>query len=154
MRVKKYCCDSSKLSYQNYYANQAGSGMPFYVGSKQQRGHGLGSILSGLFKSAAPILKKGLSSLGKNALKTGISIAGDVLEGKQFGEAAKTRIPSGIKNLVKDVGFISRDAAPFEEDTEQTVNRNRSATNKRKKKIASRKISTNKRRKFAGDTLD
>lgn len=99
-RRRKYCCDASRLAYENYYIDQVGSGLPVYVGSRNQRGHGLGSVLGGLFRSAVPIVKKGLATLGKSALKTGLSIAGDVLEGKNAGEAARSRVAEGIKNLV------------------------------------------------------
>jgi hypothetical protein len=43
-----------------------------------QRGHGLGSIFGGLFKAAMPLLKKGTQTLEREALKTGLNIAGDV----------------------------------------------------------------------------
>lgn len=96
---RQYCCDASQKAYENYYMNQMGSGLPVFIGSKGQRGHGLGSMLSGLFRSAMPIVKKGLSTIGKSALKTGLSIAGDVLEGKNAGEAARSRVAHSIKNF-------------------------------------------------------
>lgn len=125
MKYRKYCCDASRLTYENYYKNQVGTGMPIFIGSRNQRGHGLGSVLSGLFRSAAPILKKGLSTLGKSALKTGISIAGDVLEGKNAKESARLRASQGIKNLAREVGFISSDKAPLSEDYDVRVNKKR-----------------------------
>ena len=67
---KKFCCDASKHLYENYYVDQSGSGLPVFVGSRGQRGHGLGSILSGLFRSALPMLRRGLATFGKHALKT------------------------------------------------------------------------------------
>lgn len=88
--------------------NQIGSGLPIFVGSRGQRGHGLGSILGGLFRSAVPVVKRGLASLGKNAVKTGLSIASDVLEGKNAGDSAKSRLAEGIKNLVDDDEPVSR----------------------------------------------
>lgn len=115
MRVKEYCCDASRLAYRNYYVNQVGSGtsgIPIYVGSRHQRGHGLGNILSSLFKSAAPVLKRGLTSLGKSALQTGISIAGDVLSGKDAKESAKSRAVEGIKSLAREAGIISNERRP------------------------------------------
>jgi hypothetical protein len=48
-----------------------------YVGTRFQRGHGLGSIFGGLFKAAVPLLKKGAKTLGREALKTGLNIAKD-----------------------------------------------------------------------------
>jgi hypothetical protein len=44
--------------------------------------HGLGSIFGGLFKAAMPLLKKGAKTLEREALKTGLNIAGDVVQGR------------------------------------------------------------------------
>jgi len=38
-----------------------------------------------------------------NAVKTGLEIADDVIEGKKFKESAKKRIPSGIKRTLMDM---------------------------------------------------
>lgn len=96
---RKYCCDASQKAYEHYYMNQMGSGLPVFAGSRGQRGHGLGSMLSGLFRSAMPIVKQGLSTIGKSALKTGLSIAGDVLEGKNAGASARSRVAHSIKSF-------------------------------------------------------
>jgi hypothetical protein len=76
-----------------YYSLQAGRGRkdigPIY--STQpfiQRGHGLGSILTGLFRTLRPILRSGAKSVGKKAfkalrrkaLRTGSSIITDIAE--------------------------------------------------------------------------
>jgi hypothetical protein len=50
-----------------------------FAGRRYHRGHGLGSIFGGLFKAAMPLLKKGAETLGREALKTGINITGDVV---------------------------------------------------------------------------
>lgn len=59
----KYCCDQK--SYEDYYLNQAGNGIPGFHGTRYQRGAGLGSLLTGLLRQAAPLLKKGAIALGK-----------------------------------------------------------------------------------------
>ena len=57
-------------AYHEYYLNQAGRGYPVYVGTRYQRGHGLGSIFGSLFKSVVPLLKGGAKTLGsQNPLK-------------------------------------------------------------------------------------
>ena len=89
---RKFCCDASRGMYEDYYMLQSGSGLPVFQGSRGQRGHGLGSMLSGLFRSAVPMLKRGLATFGKHALKTGLEIAGDVVEGKSFKDSARERI--------------------------------------------------------------
>jgi hypothetical protein len=53
-----------------------------------QRGHGLGSIFGGLFKAAMPLLKKGAETLEREALKTGLNIAGDVIQGRNIKQTA------------------------------------------------------------------
>ena len=46
-------------AYHGYYLNQAGRRYPVYVGTRYQRGNGLGSNNRSLFKSAVPLLKRG-----------------------------------------------------------------------------------------------
>lgn len=100
---KRYCCDASRLAFENYYISQAGgASIPIFRGSRNQRGHGIGSVLGGLFRSAVPILKKGFQKIAPTALKTGLTIAGDVLEGRNLKEAARSRVSEGIKNLIED----------------------------------------------------
>ena len=60
---KKYCCDASRHLYGSYYMDQSGSRVPIFVGGRDQRGHGLGSMLSGFFRSAFPMIKRGLADL-------------------------------------------------------------------------------------------
>src|SRR3954471_9715196 len=103
---QKFCCDASRGMYEDYYLRQSGNGLPVFQGSRGQRGHGLGSMLSGFFRSAMPMIKRGLTTFGKHALKTGLEIAGDVSEGKSFKDSARERIiPSilpGIKRFAEE----------------------------------------------------
>lgn len=121
MRTKQeYCCDASRLAYQRYYMGQVGSGQSgIFIGSKNQKGHGFGSMLSGLFRSAAPILKKGLASFGKSALSTGLSIATDVLDGRNARESARQRVSEGIKNMTRETGLVNSGEQPEEADAEE-----------------------------------
>lgn len=105
---KKFCCDASKHLYESYYMDQSGSGMPIFVGSQGQRGHGLGSMLSGFFRSAFPMIKRGLAAFGKHALKSGLEIANDVVAGESFSESAKRRVPEGIKRFATSENFINQ----------------------------------------------
>jgi len=88
-------------AYHDYYLHQAGRGYPVYVGTRYQRGHGLGSIFGSLFKSAVPLLKRGAKTLGREALKTGLNIAEDVVAGKNLKQAAKSRLKSTGQNLLQ-----------------------------------------------------
>jgi hypothetical protein len=73
LRVENSACrtpgtNPDARAYHEYYLNQAGRGYPVYVGTRYQRGHGLGSIFGSLFKSAVPLLKRGAKTLGREAL--------------------------------------------------------------------------------------
>ena len=80
--------------------SQSGNGVPIFQGYRGQRGHGLGSILSGFFRSAMPILRRGLSFFGKEALRTGARIATDVADGQPLGVAARRRVGERINEIV------------------------------------------------------
>ena len=84
------------MNYNDYYARQAGGALPYFAGAQYQRGHGLGSLFSGLLRSAMPLIKRGAVALGKGALKTGVRIAGDVLSGQNIKTAAKRRVTEAL----------------------------------------------------------
>ena len=105
---KKFCCDASKDLYENYYLEQSGSGIPVFICSAGQRGHGLGSMLSGFFRSAFPMIKRWLAPIGKHALKTGLDIANDVVEGGTFKDSIKKRVPEGIKRFATSENLINQ----------------------------------------------
>ena len=104
---RKFCCDATRGLYEDYYVTQSGSGLPIFQGSRTQAGHGLGSIFSGLFRFAMPLLKSLGISVGKQALRTGAQIATDVADGQQFGDSAKRRIGDTIKQYVPSFGSQS-----------------------------------------------
>ena len=104
--MKPYRCDG--IAIKRYYLNQAGDGFPVYAGTPYyQRGHGIGSIFSGLFKAATPLLKTAAKSLGKKALRVGAQVANDVLEGQNLKTAGKRRIleagTSTLKSLTNPI---------------------------------------------------
>ena len=88
-------------AYHDYYIHQAGKGYPVFAGRRYQRGHGLGSIFGGLFKAAMPLLKNGTKILEREALKTGLNIAGDVVQGINIKQAATSRLKSTGENLLQ-----------------------------------------------------
>jgi len=82
MKRRAYCCDASLDLYEEYYSRQNGGEIPVFVGRRFQRGHGLGSILSGFFRRLVlPFFKTYGKSMLSGALKTGMEVADDVLEG-------------------------------------------------------------------------
>lgn len=97
---------TQKDRYVRYYLHQQqGNGMPVFIGSPWQRGHGqMGFGLGGLFRSVAravmPMVKSGAKTIGNIALNTGANFLGDVLSGKNVKESAKARM-NEAKNTVK-----------------------------------------------------
>jgi len=69
-----------------------GRGIPYFAGPAYQRGHGIGSLFRGLFRYAMPFIKQGAKALGRQALHTGIQVAGDVLENRPIKESVKARV--------------------------------------------------------------
>jgi len=104
MKRKVYCCDASRHMYEDYYSRQVGGEMPVFAGSRYQRGHGLGSVLGGIFRRfVIPFFRAHGKTLARGALKTGVDVAEDVLGGRTLKEAAKTRIPEGIKRTAQSL---------------------------------------------------
>lgn len=95
--------------YDAYFDTQTGGGVGragyggishVYIGSPNQRGHGIGSFLGGLFRRIIPLLKQGARTVGKEALRSGINVANDVLDkGIHPREAFKTRLRESGTNL-------------------------------------------------------
>ena len=101
MKRRAYCCDASRDLYEEYYSRQNGGEIPVFAGRRFQRGHGLGSILGGFFRRLVlPFFKTHGKRMLANAVKTGMEVADDVLEGKSVKDSAKSRIPAGIKRAV------------------------------------------------------
>lgn len=84
------------------------------MGRRRQRGHGIGNVISGAFRSLLPaasnifssIAKKALPNLGKHALQAGINIAGDVLGGMRAKDALQQRAVQVARNPASLVRFM------------------------------------------------
>ena len=89
--------------YDEYFDIQYGRGRHgsiehVYIGN--QRGHGIGSFLGGLFRSVLPFLSKGAKAIGKEAIRSGIHIASDVIERDiPLKESFNIRVRDSAKNL-------------------------------------------------------
>ena len=71
--------------FEDYYVNQAGTGISGFSGVKYQKGHGFfGRLLS---SAVLPILKY----LGRKALSTGLNIGTDYLSGENLKDSMKKR---------------------------------------------------------------
>ena len=116
-------CDAE---YKDYYDQMGGAMVPIYQGTKYQKGYGLGSIFSGLFKAAVPMLKKGAAALGKTALRTGVNIAKDAMAGKDLKAAFTDNAKLAGKDLLnKSINHIGTKLAT------PTVSANKKAKRKR-----------------------
>ena len=91
------------MNYDDYYARQVGGALPYFTGALVQRGHGFGSLFSGLLRSVAPLIRRGAVALGKRALTTGAQIAGDVVAGKNIKKAAKQRATAAGRHLMQSL---------------------------------------------------
>lgn len=98
MLVPYECCVKD---FEDYYVNQAGNGLSYYKGQSSQKGYGIGGWFKKLFRSALPFITKGAKSVGKEVLRTGTQIAGDLLEGRDIRESAKMRAKETGRKLAK-----------------------------------------------------
>ena len=106
----KYCCCAK--DYENYYLHQVGHGVPFYSGAPYQNGFGLSNIFGAIARSITPLLKSGAKALGKQALKSGVAFASDVLGGANAKQAAirhaKAAGSSLLQQTVKRKPMVKR----------------------------------------------
>lgn len=84
----------------DYYRNQAGSGLGGFSGQRYQKGDGFfGRMLSG---TVLPILKKVLPYLGRNLLSTAGDIASDVTQGQKLKDSVKSRFRATASKIGGD----------------------------------------------------
>lgn len=78
---------------EEYFCNQAGHGISHFIDGCCQRGHGIGSIFSGLGHMALPWLKTWGKALLKEGMDNGLKKkkkkAQDFVSGKNFGESMR-----------------------------------------------------------------
>jgi hypothetical protein len=125
------------MDYYEHFKNQEGSDLPIFRGARNQRGHGLGNWFRSFFryvvpllkKHAVPVLKKGATIIGTEAIKTAANVSTDKIAGKKFEEASRTRVNEGLENISKQ------------------WNQKGSGKRKKKKKIKKREVSLNQNRK-------
>lgn len=95
------------MDYYEHFKNQEGSDLPLFRGYANQRGHGLGNWFRSFFrfvvpmlkKHAVPVLKKGATIIGTEAIKTAANIATDKIAGKSFEDTGKERLNEGIEQV-------------------------------------------------------
>ena len=98
-----YAPSNEEELWMNYFmkqAEQSGHGLDAFQGLPYQRGYGLGSFFGRLFRSILPIMKSAGKSVGKEALSMGANVLGDVVRGKDLGQAAKEHGRKAAANLM------------------------------------------------------
>jgi len=88
-------------AYEHCYVNQAGNGMPLFAGAQQQKGDGLGGVLASIGRAVMPLFKSGSSAIGREAVRSGMQFASDILEGRNVKQAAVRRAKQAGSNLLK-----------------------------------------------------
>lgn len=109
-------------------------GMNAFRGPVMQKGYGLGGFFKGMARTFAPVLKKGLLTVGRKALETGVQVMNDVADGRNFKNSVKQRSKEGLKNV-----FINKPS------TRKPVSR---------KRIAKKSTSKAKRARRSVDIFD
>lgn len=133
----RYQCNAKE--FDDYYSRQVGNGLPVFVGGGQSMyGNGLGSVLSGLLRSAVPLLKQGGRALLREGGKTGLSVARDVLSGQSLKSSVKKRSQQAGKRLFQEaVGSFVGGEGSSKKRTKPSTNLRRGQTaRKRGKKRA------------------
>ena len=87
--------------YDDYFMNQIGRGrIKIFVGSPNQKGHGIGSFLGGIFRKALPYMRKGVQIIGKEAARAGTNILTDIASHNiPIKKAVRLRTKESIDNL-------------------------------------------------------
>ena len=80
-----------------------GSAMTYFRGTQHQRGSGLGSLFSGLFRAVMPMAKTALKAVGREALRTGVAVAGDALAGQDGVQSLERHSRQAAGKLLKQV---------------------------------------------------
>lgn len=91
------------MDFKSYYLNQAGNGLPYFVGSPYQKGYGLGGIFRNIFKWIMPIVREHAlpvaKTVGKELLRTATNVAQDSLNGEEIAQSTKKRLKETLKNI-------------------------------------------------------
>ena len=129
-----------QMNYDDYYTRQVGGALPYFTGARVQRGHGFGSLFSGLLRSVAPLIKRGAVALGKRALTTGAQIACDVVAGQNIKNATKRRATAAGRALMSSLlatppppGKRIKRTAPPTKRIKRTAPRRRTSPAKRRR---------------------
>ena len=151
-------------SLGQYYIRQAGGGGrgrgdtgigPIYtIPPFVQRGHGIGSFMSGLFRTLRPIFWSGAKSLGREALRTGGKIMADIADNPQASvhDVISKHVSGATQNLIQKLrggggGGRKRKRAPSRRPRKQTAKKRARVTKRKSSSSSKRKTSRTTKRK-------
>lgn len=85
--------------YFEYYQSQARGIGGGFKGVRSQKGNGLGSFLSGIFRRVLPYLKQGAKTLGSELLDTGTNLLRSKLNNEDMKESMDKHLSNAGRNL-------------------------------------------------------
>ena len=122
--------------YENYYVDQAGHGLPVFVGGRNYRGAGLGNVLAGIGRVIMPLIKKGGKAILNEGLRTGANVVQDLIAGRNVKTALKRRAEESGKRLFNNA-LNNVKGAVFQPTTPKRIKK--SPKNKRRQKTRKRR---------------
>jgi hypothetical protein len=145
-------------------AAQTGSGLPGFSGLRFQRGAGLGSFLSGLFRLALPIVKSAGKAIGKQTLASGVAALNDIVSGSDPKHALQSRGREALGNLLSSAGNTIKDQSGSgvgilirkrkRSTVRKTKTKRSSTAHKRRKVVSKKKIVKRRKPKTKKNILD
>ncbi len=126
------------------FGTQRGGAFVGYRGNPYQRGAGLGSFFRGLFKAAVPLIKRAAKAVGKQALKTGVGVLGDVARGGEFLPSLELHGKEAVSSLA------DKAKAYLESGQDAQVGGGTRRKLQARKRLAKQKSRKKKRRKLSG----
>ena len=127
-------------AFEDYYLHQVGNGMRYYTGVNRQAGHGIGNIFKGLFRATVPLLSSGAKVVGKQLLRTGLQVAGDVASGRKPKEAIKMRARAAGKQLLGQIAQRGNGRVQRKRKSTAATKQSKPLYAKRQRKVTSQDI--------------
>lgn len=127
-----------------------------YRGSPNQRGHGVGTFLKGLFRASLPLLQKGARAVGKELMHSGINFLEDLDNDMPAKLAFQQRLSQAQNNLKrKAIDTIFRGKGYKTKKSRKAIQSKRTIRKRRtpkkggksKKRRAYKKVTVRKTRK-------
>ena len=143
----------SPKAYEAFFCQQAGHGLPVFIGSRSQRGRGLGSFLSSIGRMVLPIFKTGGKALLREGAMTGLRVAKDALDGRNVNESFKDHARDAGKRLLHGAvdhlagnqsgsGLRAPPGEPARKRIKRHTKRSRTQSKKRRRPKTNKKLLT------------